>query len=99
MTDNLRIFLGVMILLSLVSAFVIIKGPTVWDRLVALNLVTSKTIVIILLLASIRKESFLLDVALMYALLSFIGVIFMAISIKPEHQGLLGEMPQKKEKQ
>jgi multicomponent Na+:H+ antiporter subunit F len=67
---------------SLLSALRVLIGPTLWDRLLGLNLVTSKLIVIIILIAFIRNESFLLDMALVYALLSFIGIIFISIYIQ-----------------
>lgn len=71
-----------LIVFSLLSAFRVLIGPTLWDRLLGLNLVTSKLIIIIILMACLREESFLLDMALVYALLSFIGIIFISIYIQ-----------------
>lgn len=71
-----------LIIFSFLSAFRVLIGPTLWDRLLGLNLVTSKLIIIIILIASLRLESFLLDMALVYALLSFIGIIFISIYIQ-----------------
>lgn len=70
------------ILLTVMSTFRIIIGPTIWDRLLGLNLVTTKLIMIIVLIASLRQESFLLDIAIIYALLGFIGITFMSIYIQ-----------------
>ena len=71
-----------LIIFSFLSAYRVLIGPTLWDRLLGLNLVTSKLIIIIILMASLRMESFLLDMALVYALLSFIGIIFISIYIQ-----------------
>jgi multicomponent Na+:H+ antiporter subunit F len=70
------------ILLTVMSTFRIIIGPTIWDRLLGLNLVTTKLIMLIVLIASLRQETFLLDIALIYALLGFIGITFMSIYIQ-----------------
>lgn len=68
--------------LSLFSALRILLGSSIWDRLLGLNLVTSKTIMIIIIIAVIRNQTFLLDIALTFALLSFIGIIFIAVYIQ-----------------
>ncbi|SHJ13003.1 multicomponent Na+:H+ antiporter subunit F [Dethiosulfatibacter aminovorans DSM 17477] len=70
------------IFLTVMSTFRIIIGPTIWDRLLGLNLVTTKLIMLIVLIASLRNETFLLDIALVYSLLGFIGITFMAIYIQ-----------------
>ncbi|MGL5257617.1 MAG: monovalent cation/H+ antiporter complex subunit F [Proteocatella sp.] len=69
-------------LLSFFSALRIILGPSIWDRLLGLNLITSKTIMIIIIIAMLRKQNFLLDIALTFALLSFIGIIFISVYIQ-----------------
>lgn len=68
--------------LSFFSALRIILGPSIWDRLLGLNLITSKTIMIIIIIAMLRKQNFLLDIALTFALLSFIGIIFISVYIQ-----------------
>lgn len=69
-------------ILSFFSALRIILGPSIWDRLLGLNLITSKTIMIIIIMAMLRKQNFLLDIALTFALLSFIGIIFISVYIQ-----------------
>jgi len=68
--------------LTVMSALRILIGPTIWDRILGLNLVTSKLIMLIVLIASLRQESFLLDIAIVYALLGFVGITFMSIYIQ-----------------
>jgi len=69
------------IMLALLALYVVatVKGPTRWDRLLGMNLVSTKIIVIIALFASIYQTTFLLDFAIIYALSGFIGTIFIAL--------------------
>jgi multicomponent Na+:H+ antiporter subunit F len=59
-----------------------IKGPTIWDRLVCMNQLSAKVIVFIVLLSIISKQSFLLDIAIVYALFSFVSTVIIARFIK-----------------
>jgi len=66
---------GVAILL-LVNAFLCIyrayRGPTVVDRILAVNIIGTKTLVVLVLLAFVFRSSFYLDVAVVYGLLNFV---------------------------
>lgn len=62
----------------LLCIFRLVKGPSVWDRLFGVNLVSTKIIIIIIALASLFERTFLLDLAIVCALMGFIGVIFIA---------------------
>jgi multicomponent Na+:H+ antiporter subunit F len=53
-------------------------GPTVADRLVAVNVIGTKTVVLISLVSFIFEKTFFLDVALVYALISFLTTIMVA---------------------
>ena len=75
----MRIILGIMLGLLVPYLVRVVIGPSVWDRLLGLNLILSKTIIIIVLYASLLNTSFLLDFAIIYALSGFIGTIFMAL--------------------
>jgi len=55
-----------------------IKGPTAVDRVIAFDGLTIVTITAILLGALAEGRGIYLDVALVYALLSFLGVIVVA---------------------
>jgi multicomponent Na+:H+ antiporter subunit F len=50
-------------------------GPTVYDRIAAVNLFGTKTVLLIAVWAFISGRADLLDIALVYALINFIGVI------------------------
>ena len=74
------------VLLFLMILYIVraVKGPSIWDRLLALNLIATKIIVIIVLFASLQGEAFLLDFALLYSLSSFIGTIFIALFLSKQ---------------
>lgn len=50
-------------------------GPTVWDRILAVNSFGTKTVLLIALLAAFAGRADYLDVALAYALINFIGTV------------------------
>ena len=57
----------------------LIKGPTIWDRLLGMNIVATKIVIIIIVYASMHGTAFLLDFAIIYALSGFIGTIYIAL--------------------
>lgn len=66
------IVVGALIILCLVRA---ILGPRLADRIVAINMIGTMTIVEIAMLALYMRESYLLDVCLIYAMISFLAVV------------------------
>ena len=50
-------------------------GPTVFDRILALNMFGTKTVLLIALISFFTGRPDFLDLALVYALINFIGVI------------------------
>lgn len=73
------IFLSITILMCMYRA---IKGPSAEDRLIAINVVGTKTIVLILIVSFIMHETYFVDVALVYALISFVASVIIAKSIE-----------------
>ena len=57
----------------------LIKGPSIWDRLLGMNIVATKIVIIIIVYASIYETAFLLDFAIIYVLSGFIGTIYIAL--------------------
>jgi multicomponent Na+:H+ antiporter subunit F len=57
----------------------VIKGPTVFDRILATNAIASKTIVLIVLIGSLfgRLDMFI-DITLAYATLGFISALIIS---------------------
>ncbi len=67
-------FLG-SLLLSLIR---LMMGPSLADRLIGLNLAASQVLVLLVLLAVREKASFYLDVALVYDIFGFLGILAIA---------------------
>lgn len=57
---------------SLVAVYRIFRGPTMPDRVIAINVIGSNVIIVIALLAAAIGEPGALDIALVYALLNFL---------------------------
>ena len=63
---------AVLLLLCLIRAVI---GPRIADRLVAVNMITTMVIVMIAMLAVLKDEGYLVDICLIYAMISFVAVI------------------------
>lgn len=50
-------------------------GPTVFDRIVAVNVFGTKTVLLVALIVYITGHADLIDVALVYALINFIAIV------------------------
>ena len=80
--DNLYTLLmqAAMIVLGLclfVCLFRAVRGPSTSDRIVAVNMTGTFVITIILFLSLLMKEDYLMDIALIYAMLSFLAVVLL----------------------
>jgi len=64
-----------------------IKGPSIWDRLLGMNLIATKIITMIVVFASVRGSAYILDFAIIYALCGFIGTIFVALFLLERQKG------------
>lgn len=64
--------LAVMAILCLIRAII---GPTIADRLVAVNMMGTMVMVIIAILAVKMNEGYLVDICLIYAMISFLAVV------------------------
>ncbi len=66
------VFLAFLIILCLIRAII---GPTIADRVVAVNMMGTMVMVIIAILALLFSEGYLVDICLIYAMLSFLAVV------------------------
>lgn len=66
------IFLAIALILCLVRAII---GPRVADRVVAVNMMGTMVMVIIGILAVKMQEGYLIDICLIYAMISFLAVV------------------------
>lgn len=66
------VILAVMLVACLVRAII---GPRIADRLVAVNMLTTMVMAIVSILAIIMEEGYLVDICLIYAMISFLAVV------------------------
>lgn len=66
---------ALLVVLAIGMFYRAIKGPTTQDRLLAVNVLGTNTVVILALLAAGFDEPSLLDIALIYALLNFLMAV------------------------
>ena len=82
----LLILLSFMLLICLIRA---VEGPRVADRLMAVNMMGTMVMVMISILALLLKEGYLVDLCLIYAMISFLAVVVISkvyIGIYEERQ-------------
>jgi len=63
---------GALVLISLAVTYRLVRGPTMQDRVIAVNVIGSNIVVIIALVAAATGEESALDIAIVYALLNFL---------------------------
>lgn len=66
--------LAILVTMALAVARALL-GPTVYDRVLAVNLFGTKTVLLLSVVAFIYERTDFLDLALAYALINFIGVL------------------------
>lgn len=77
----IAVLIGVMIYRS-------IKGPLITDRILAVNMINTMVIASFLILGAMLDEAYLADVAIIYALISFVStLIFASVYIKRKKGG------------
>ena len=72
------LYTGILIILAVMACLCLIRaviGPKVADRIVAINMMGTLIIVMICILALMIGEGYLVDVSLIYAMISFLSVI------------------------
>jgi len=72
-----------LIVLILLVLWRAIMGPTVLDRVITVNAISSMVTVIILLMAFMRADYGFIDVAIVLALCGFVGVVWTLRMLTP----------------
>ena len=85
------IFLAVMLVLCLIHAII---GPRVADRIVSVNMMGTMVMVMIGILALMLEEGYLVDICLIYAMISFLAVVVLT----KVYTGVYVEKKEKEEK-
>jgi len=68
----------ILVLFAFVGLYRAVKGPSAEDRIVAINMISTKVTVVIAMIALVSYQAFYVDIALVYALLGFIATIGLA---------------------
>ena len=74
MMQSAMIVLGICLFVCLLRA---VRGPRVADRVIGINMIGTVTIMLIMLLSLLLREGYLMDIALIYAMLSFLAVVLL----------------------
>lgn len=88
------LFTGIIIILALLVVLCLIRaiiGPRIADRIVTVNMMGTMVMVIIAIFALLMNESFLVDICIIYAMISFLAVIvitkvYMGVYNERKHQ-------------
>ena len=90
---NLILLMGAIILALLIFAALIraVLGPRFTDRIIAVNVINTLVIAEITLLSVWLGEDFLVDVALVYALLSFLAVVVISRLVLTKRRSRMGK--------
>lgn len=73
-------FITIVLALALIIPFYrVLKGPTLFDRMAGVSVISSKTIVILTLVGMMyQRLSMFVDIVIAYSLLNFVGTIVIA---------------------
>lgn len=83
------IFIASMAILSISIIAIFLRaiiGPTVADRIICINMIGTKIIIFICILAGFLMEDFLIDVALVYALINFVSIVVLTYAYGYVHE-------------
>lgn len=87
---TMLVILALLLVLCLLRAVV---GPRIADRLVSVNMIGTMVMVIISILAVVMEEGYLVDICLIYAMISFLSVVV----LMKVYTGVYLEAKEKKE--
>ena len=72
------LFYGILSLIAVLIIFCLVKaviGPRITDRVVAINMIGTMVMAGIAILSVIKNEGYLVDICLIYAMISFLAVV------------------------
>lgn len=74
----LKITMVLLAITMFVSLIRMIIGPTIWERLLALNLISAKTLLLLSVHAIYKQKIILLDIAFIYGIIGFLTIILLS---------------------
>ncbi len=86
MTETLLFVVFSIVILIMVYLYRVIQGPTVFDRVLGLNGISTKAIILLVLMGTIyERVDMFIDISTGYALLNLVGSL--AVAKYLEHRG------------
>ena len=85
------VVIGLLVIACLVRA---IRGPRIADRVIAANMIGTLVVITICILSFIMNEGYLIDIAIIYTMLSFLAVLFAVdahVDLRQQHHGKEGQ--------
>lgn len=89
------VFLSIMIIACFIRA---VKGPSIADRIVAINMIGTQVIIMVGVVALMLNEGYLVDVSLLYAMISFLAVVVLCKVYMGVHLERQAKMKQEERK-
>ncbi len=87
MTETLLFVVFSIVILIAVYLYRVIQGPTVFDRMLGLNGISTKAIILLVLMGTIyERVDMFIDISTGYVLLNLVGSL--AVAKYLEHRGL-----------
>ncbi len=68
----------VFVILILLAIARVVAGPTLADRVVALDTINTLMVAVMIILSVVYSEAIYVDIAIVYALLSFVATLYIA---------------------
>ncbi|WP_226037507.1 monovalent cation/H+ antiporter complex subunit F [Aquibacillus saliphilus] len=81
----------VIVLTAILTFYRVIKGPSLPDRLVAMNCIGVMFLLVLVLLSFYFERKIFIDVALVYGVFLFINVLIMAKYLRKPWKGGVGD--------
>ena len=97
-----HIILVILALLTICCLIRAVMGPTIADRLVAVNMMGTIVMVIIAVLGLLMDEDYLVDICLIYAMIRFLAVVVLTkvyTGVYKEHRERLEKKCREEEKE
>ncbi len=74
----IQVLMGALGISMLVLSIRVILGPTIWDKLLVFNTISSNIVVLIICLAIINENTYFYDIGITYAILGFCTTVLIA---------------------
>ena len=76
MVELFLVFTMAFLVLAMTASIIrLVIGPTTWDRLLSLNIISAKTIMLLAVYSVYDGNLYLLDIAFSYGLIGFLTIV------------------------